>query len=146
MESVIIGVDPDVEKCGVAAIKSGGGLPPLLGESTILELFELANTFEARFGPTVFVVEASWLSWSCGGRVGGLSIMEDIRRAGENHGAGKTIVQILKGMGFKVVLVSPRAKKLCPAAVMAELGLDVKPSQEACDAYAVAKAYKLLKP
>jgi len=146
--NVIFGIDPDIEKCGIAAIKSGEGLPPLLGERTIGGLFEMVYAFDARFGPTVFVVEAGWLNktvWHGAGKLGVLPAMEVARRVGENHGFGKALVQILKGMGFKVVLARPRAKKLCPVAVMAELGLDVKPSQEACDAYAVAKAYKLLK-
>jgi hypothetical protein len=146
MESVIIGIDPDIDKSGIAIIDNRDKTPRLV-EMSIWSLARIAD-YNLQGRPAVFVVEAGWLNktvWHGAGKLGVLPAMEVARRVGENHGFGKALVQLLKGMGFKVVLARPRAKKLCPVAVMAELGLDVKPSQEACDAYAVAKAYKLLK-
>lgn len=108
MERVIIGIDPDVDKSGVAVYYTESKVLQFFGK-TFPELIEFVAFFR---GPEVFV-EAGWLNhgnWHLRGYDNkrlGASKGYDV---GRNHETGRKIVEMLKYMGFKVKEVKPLRK------------------------------------
>lgn len=107
---MIIGIDPDLEKSGVAVID--GSLQ--LFNLTFPELMELFSENKDKIKKVV--IEAGWLnkksnfharygqSKNAGERIA--------KNVGENHATGKLIAQMAEYYGFKVLLVRPTCKKL----------------------------------
>jgi uncharacterized protein YjgD (DUF1641 family) len=107
---MIIGIDPDLEKSGVAVID--GSLQ--LFNLTFPELMELFSENKDKIKKVV--IEAGWLnkksnfharygqSKNAGERIA--------KNVGENHATGKLIAQMAEYYGFNVLLVRPTRKKL----------------------------------
>ena len=108
MTKLIIGIDPDLIKSGVA----------VLGQSSFrvcnMTFFELTQFFDVnKTEIKKVVIEAGWLNKKSNFR-GGHSkpVSEQIaRKVGENHATGKLIAEIAKENGLEVVLVKPTRKK-----------------------------------
>lgn len=158
MESrkTIIGVDPDVERSGVARLDMDGGSPSLSLRS--MEFGELARFLlslrdeAARGGfPVAVVVEAGWLNrgnwhlrWSDTGR---LACAKGYQ-VGRNHEAGRKTAELCRGLGFLVVeqrplrkLWSGKDKKITAAEFRMVTGYDRRSTQDARDAGLLAWAH-----
>lgn len=149
----IIGVDPDVERSGVARLDIVGERVDLALQS--LEFGELARFLlalrdeAARGGfPVTVVVEAGWLNrgnwhlrWSDTGR---LACAKGYQ-VGRNHEAGRKTVELCRGLGFLVVEQRPLRKmwrgkdrKITAAELRIVTGYDRRSSQDARDAALLA--------
>lgn len=105
----IIGIDPDIDKSGIAIYVR-------MDKSLILEnwtLGELIKNFDYFHKKRVlFVVEAGYLNksnWHIK-KTSSVVAGEIGRRTGENHATAKQIVNIIKDFGFDVIELPPLAK------------------------------------
>lgn len=107
---IIIGIDPDLEKSGVAIL----GQSLQLKNLTFPETVELFRTLQDEIKKVV--IEAGWLNRKSNfhGRYGqSKSKGEAIaRNVGENHATGKLLVEMAKSLGLAVVEVRPTRTKL----------------------------------
>lgn len=108
MTSIIIGIDPDLKKSGVA----------ILGDSLKLKTMTFAETVDLfRSQQEVIkkvVIEAGWLNKKANFRsTHSKRVDEQIsKRVGENHATGKLLVEMAKSFNLNVVEVRPtRTKK-----------------------------------
>lgn len=110
-EQVIVGIDPDLEKSGVA-VKWVDALS--LNNLTFVELKDLIE----RDKPIIkkVVVEAGWLNEKANfhnrpnqSKAAGERIAKNV---GENHAVGKLIVQLVESMGIPVQQLKPTRSKL----------------------------------
>lgn len=110
MTDLIIGIDPDLKKSGVA----------ILGDSLELKTMTFAETVELFRSQQdkikKVVIEAGWENTKsnfhnrCGQRK---SVGERIaKNVGENHATGKLLAEMAKECGLAVVLVKPTRTKL----------------------------------
>lgn len=108
MTSLIIGIDPDLEKSGVAIL--GQFL-----ELKNLTFAETVNLFRSQQDQIKkVVIEAGWLNKKSNFRYGhSKSAGEKIaKNVGENHATGKLLAEMAKEIGLAVVLVRPTRTKL----------------------------------
>lgn len=132
-DQIIIGIDPDLDKSGVA-IRWPDALS--LNNLTFVELKDLIE----REQPVIkkVVVEAGWLnekanfhyrpnqSKSAGERIA--------KNVGENHATGKLIVQLIESMGIPVQLLKPTRSKLSSKDFNRITGWEKRSNQEQRDA------------
>lgn len=106
---IIIGIDPDLEKSGVAILGNDLQLKNLTFPETV-ELFRNEQDSIKKV-----VIEAGWENKKANFRVGGghsRQVNEQIaRRVGMNHATGKLLVQMAKHMGLAVIEVNPLKQK-----------------------------------
>ena len=108
MTDIIIGIDPDLEKSGVA----------ILGQSLELKnltFAETVNLFRSQQDQIKkVVIEAGWLNKKSNFRYGhSKSAGERIaKNVGENHATGKLLAEMAKSCGLAVVLVKPSRSKV----------------------------------
>ena len=107
---MIIGIDPDLEKSGVAILSHSLELKNL----TFAETVDLFRRKQDQIKKVV--IEAGWLNKKSNvhGRYGqSKSAGERIaKNVGENHATGKLLVQIAKSLNLNVIEVRPtRSKK-----------------------------------
>ena len=107
---IIIGIDPDLEKSGVAIL----GQSLQLKNLTFPETVDLFRTFQDEIKKVV--IEAGWLNRKSNfhgqhgqSKAKGESIA---RNVGENHATGKLLVEMAKSLGLAVVEVRPTRTKL----------------------------------
>ena len=105
---MIIGIDPDLKKSGVAT----------LGDSLVLKTMTFAETVDLFRSQQdqikKVVIEAGWLNKKANFRsTHSKRVDEQIsKRVGENHATGKLLVEMAKSFNLNVVEVRPtRAKK-----------------------------------
>jgi hypothetical protein len=108
---VIVGIDPDIEKSGIACLHQDTKLI----EMTTLSFVDLLG-FIRMNKPVIKCVylEAGWLnqkaSWHAAPN---MSVAVSIgRKVGENHATGKIMQQCIEAEGVKVIPVRPTSKKL----------------------------------
>lgn len=152
-KKTIIGIDPDVERSGVARLDMDGGSPSLslwsmeFGE---LARFLLSLRDEAAKGgfPVSVVVEAGWLNhgnwhlrWSDTGR---LACAKGYQ-VGRNHETGRKMVELCRGLGFLVIEQRPLRKmwsgkdrKITAAELRVVTGYGQRSTQDARDAALLA--------
>ncbi|MDC5382140.1 hypothetical protein OHW73_03220 [Acinetobacter baumannii] len=107
---IIIGIDPDLDKSGVAVLKDG------LLRLDNMRFYDLTQYFEVNKDQIKkVVIEAGWLNKKSNlhGRIGqskraGERIAKNV---GENHATGKLLVEMAESMGLTVVLVKPTKSK-----------------------------------
>ncbi|HAV5680079.1 TPA: hypothetical protein JI157_09595 [Acinetobacter baumannii] len=107
---IIIGIDPDLEKSGVAVLKDG------LLRLDNMRFYDLTQYFEVNKDQIKkVVIEAGWLNKKSNlhGRIGqskraGERIAKNV---GENHATGKLLVEMAESLGLTVVLVKPTKSK-----------------------------------
>lgn len=110
LKPLIIGIDPDLEKSGVAVLKDGS---LRLGN---MRFYDLTQYFEVNKDQIKkVVIEAGWLNKKSNlhGRYGqskraGERIAKNV---GENHATGKLLVEMAESLGLAVVLVKPTKSK-----------------------------------
>jgi len=111
LNQIIIGIDPDLDKSGVA-VKWPDALS--LNNLTFVELKDLLE----REQPVIkkVVVEAGWLNEKANfhyrpnqSKAEGERIAKNV---GENHATGKLIVQLIESMGIPVQQLKPTRSKL----------------------------------
>lgn len=108
---IIIGIDPDIEKNGVA-ICENGKLTQLLN-LTFVEVIELVMEHQDNIKKVV--IEAGWLipksNWHTKGRRITAEAREKIaKNVGENHATGKHLTAFVESLGVKVQLLTPQGK------------------------------------
>ncbi|MGQ1157802.1 hypothetical protein ACT436_14425 [Acinetobacter baumannii] len=107
---IIIGIDPDLEKSGVAILGNDLQLKNLTFPETV-ELFRNEQDSIKKV-----VIEAGWENKKANFRVGGghsRQVNEQIaRRVGMNHATGKLLVQMAQHMGLAVIEVKPTKTKV----------------------------------
>lgn len=132
-DQIIIGIDPDLDKSGVAVRWSDA---MSLNNLTFIELKELIE----REQPVIkkVVVEAGWLNEKANfhyrpnqTKAQGERIAKNV---GENHATGKLIVQLIESMGVPVQLIRPTRKKLDAKEFNRITGWDKQSNQEQRDA------------
>ncbi|MDV2440712.1 hypothetical protein QR665_14715 [Acinetobacter gerneri] len=107
---LIIGIDPDLEKSGVAVLKDGS----LRLDN--MRFYDLTQYFEVNKDQIKkVVIEAGWMNKKSNlhGRIGqskraGERIAKNV---GENHATGKLLVEMAESLGLAVVLVKPTKSK-----------------------------------
>ena len=110
MTNLIIGIDPDLEKSGVAILSQSLELKNL----TFSETVELFRSQQDQIKKVV--IEAGWENKKSNfhSRIGQhKSVGERIaKNVGENHATGKLLAEMAKSCGLAVVLVQPTRTKL----------------------------------
>lgn len=110
MNNLIIGIDPDLEKSGVAILDDSLELKNL----TFSETVDLFRSQQNRIKKVV--IEAGWLNKKSNvhGCYGQSKIVGEriAKNVGENHATGKLLVEMAKSLNLNVVEVRPtRTKK-----------------------------------
>ena len=130
MTNLIIGIDPDLEKSGVA----------ILGQSLELKnltFSETVNLFRSQQDQIKkVVIEAGWLNKKSNFRYGhsknaGERIAKNV---GENHATGKLLAEMAKECGLAVVLVRSTRTKLNAEQFNCITGWQGRTNQEQRDA------------
>ena len=106
---LIIGIDPDLEKSGVAILGQSFELKNL----TFAETVELFRSHQDQIKKVV--IEAGWQNKKANFRTGGnhsRQVGEQIsRRVGLNHATGILLSEMAESLGLAVVLVRPTKTK-----------------------------------
>lgn len=130
---MIIGIDPDLDKSGIACLHQDTKHI----ESTLLNFVDTIKFIKLN-QPIITAVylEAGWLnkksSWhgaknsSISARIG--------KNVGENHAAGKLLQQAIEAESVKVILVRPTAKKLDAESFKSITKIQTRTNQETRDA------------
>lgn len=110
MSKIIIGIDPDLEKSGVAILGKSHFELKNLNFADVVDLFNDQQDMIKKV-----VIEAGWLNKKANFRSGAkksLAVNEQIsKRVGENHATGKLLVQMAQHLGLPVVEVKPTKSK-----------------------------------
>ena len=109
MSRIIIGIDPDLHKSGIALYRDDKSLVlSCLTFPDVLALFD-----EHGQNTQKVVIEAGWLipnaNWHARKNTGIAS--ETARRVGENHAVGKLLECCARAKGLEVQLLKPTGKK-----------------------------------
>ena len=108
-QSIIIGIDPDVKKSGVAINDKSTGIITSFS-FPFPELLDFLKDVSTRFGATIYV-EASWLIKKSNFHGGNTRVSSLIaKHVGRNHQTGILIVEMCKYYGLNVIEVEPLAK------------------------------------
>ncbi|TVT77643.1 hypothetical protein [Acinetobacter colistiniresistens] len=132
-DQIIIGIDPDLEKSGVA-IRWADALS--LNNLTFVELKDLIEREKSAIKKVV--VEAGWLNGKANyhyrpnqTKTEGERIAKNV---GENHATGKLIVQLIESMGVPVQQLKPTRSKLNAKDFNRITGWEKRSNQEQRDA------------
>lgn len=129
---MIVGIDPDIDKSGVASTIDGKKIAYscLTFVETIDRIKDRADEIKCVY------IEAGWLNkksnWHDSQSV---SVASKIgKNVGENHATGKLLAQIIEALGVKVILVKPTTKKYSAEEFNFLTGCRTRTNQEARDA------------
>ncbi len=133
LKPLIVGIDPDLEKSGVAVLKDSS---LRLGN---MRFYDLTQYFEVNKDQIKkVVIEAGWLNKKSNlhSRYGqskraGERIAKNV---GENHATGKLLVEMAESLGLTVVLVKPTKSKKNSEEFNRITGWQGKTNQEQRDA------------
>jgi hypothetical protein len=145
--NLLIGIDPDCDKSGVAFLESGE-----------LNLFNLTfpqlmrSLEENKEFLKMVIIEAGWLNKSVWHLPQSLSRMsasqahkvgaETGRRVGRNHATGTLIAEMCESMGLPYLLVKPTRTKLNAEEFKLLTGYEGRTNQETRDAGVLAFSKK----
>ena len=108
-QSIIIGIDPDVKKSGVAINDKSTGIITSFS-FPFPELLDFLKDVSTRFDATIYV-EASWLIKKSNFHGGNTRVSSLIaKHVGRNHQTGILIVEMCKHYGLNVIEFEPLAK------------------------------------
>lgn len=128
----IVGIDPDVDKNGVAMIE---GETTALSVMTFWELYEFLKAYKKS---TIIYIEAGWLNkgnWHLHRKMSLPVAAETGRRTGLNHSVGIMIEQMCIYLKLPYKLIRPSTSKLGPTIFNKMTGYNVrKKDQEMIDA------------
>jgi len=134
MSKLLIGIDPDTEKSGVAMLQDN---KIKLQNLTFFELFDLLKFYKEReVKPTVYV-ECGFLNKSNWHKKVGKSAALNSKigeRTGANFETAKKIVEMCKYLGLPYVEVKPTARKTDSEFFQKVTGLKIRTNQEQRDA------------
>ena len=106
---IIIGIDPDVKKSGVAINDKSTGIITSFSFA-FPDLLDFLKDVSIRFDATIYV-EASWLIKKSNFHGGNTRVSSLIaKHVGRNHQTGILIVEMCKHYGLDVVEIEPLAK------------------------------------
>lgn len=131
---MIIGIDPDIEKSGIAFFV---GDELQLKCLSFYEIISYAEVHAGEYGyKDHYFIEAGWLnkksSWHAAQNK---QIAAAIgRKVGENHATGKLLVECLRAIGHEVTEVKPTRTKLNDKQFKAATGYEGRTNQEQRDA------------
>ncbi len=106
-EKIIVGIDPDSKKSGVAFLTPHG---VTILSLSFMELVDYISKFSE--SDLIIAVEAGYLNKS-NWHVKGNNVKKNVeigRRTGENHAVAKLLVQSLRELGYQVEELRPLAK------------------------------------
>ena len=107
--TIVIGIDPDVKKSGVAINDKSTGIITSFS-FPFPELLDFLKDVSTRFDATIYV-EASWLIKKSNFHGGNTRVSSLIaKHVGRNHQTGILIVEMCKHYGLNVVEIEPLAK------------------------------------
>jgi hypothetical protein len=148
----IVGIDPDVDKSGVAELKTDNrylNVASLIFPQLIDYLIDLKSFVKERDESVIVVVEAGWLNTisnyhTAAGRRG----QRIAKNVGANHQVGKIIVEMCERHDIPVEIVKPLKKmwkgkngKITHEELAAFTGLFGMTNQEGRDAALIAWTY-----
>ena len=108
-KTIVIGIDPDVKKSGVAINDKSTGIITSFS-FPFPELLDFLKDVSTRFDATIYV-EASWLIKKSNFHGGNTRVSSLIaKHVGRNHQTGILIVEMCKHYGLNVIEVEPLAK------------------------------------
>lgn len=121
MSKILIGIDPDVYKSGVAYI--GTNKEMQLNNMTFFELFDYLsyakkvseNTLITSSIPLKVYIEAGWLNktnWHTSGKMNIATVAQIGARTGANHETGRKIAEMCKYLKIDYELVRPTQSKV----------------------------------
>lgn len=143
MDKIIIGIDPDVTKSGVA-FKTGKEIR--LSNMAFFELFDALATLRKCNGAGVIKVyiECGYLNKGNWHKTNGTnSVNAQIgQRTGANHQISKLLIQMCHYLDIDFVEVKPTRSKVDSTFFKQITGLDVRTNQEQRDAYMLIHGLK----
>ena len=121
MSKILIGIDPDVDKSGVAYI--GMSKKIVLGNMRFFELFdsisyeqsELKRLFSQHDVQIKVYIEAGWLNkpnWHTSGKMNIATVAQIGARTGANHEVGRKIAEMCEYLKIDHELVRPTQSKV----------------------------------
>lgn len=129
-----IGIDPDVDKSGVA-VKNKDGI--VLMNLRFFDLFEYLKTTKILYGDMIVVIEGGWLNKSNWHKKqnGSAALNAKIgSHTGANHEAGRKIVEMCEYLEIKFRVVRPSKSKVNTQFFYKLTGIK-RSNQEQRDAY-----------
>lgn len=134
---VIIGIDPDVEKSGVACRQKYTNNTIEVVSYSILPLVRYLGYVKKQPSKTLVIIEASWLkkkkNWHTGDDVPAGVGQSVAYKVGRNHQVGFTIVEFCEELGLDYFLYIPTQKKKTITFLKKQFGIVAK-NQEEVDA------------
>lgn len=135
MKKILIGIDPDVDKSGVAFLQ---GDQLKLQNLTFFELFDLLSFYkEKEVKPTVYV-ECGFLNKSNWHKKNAYSAAMNSKigeRTGANFETAKKIVEMCIYLRFPYVQIKPTATKISNEYFKSITGIKTRTNQEQRDAF-----------
>lgn len=128
---MIVGIDPDIDKSGVAVLHDTKRI-----EYSVLSFVDLAGfvKMNAKIIKCVYL-EAGWLNKSIHHFAKNKSIAGRIgKNVGQNHAAGQLLKQVIEAEGVKVILVKPTKSKLDAEQFKRLTKIETRTNQEQRDA------------
>lgn len=121
MSKILIGIDPDVDKSGVAYI--GINKEMQLNNMTFFELFDYLiyakklseNMLITASIPIKVYIEAGWLNkpnWHTSGKMNIATVAQIGARTGANHEVGRKIAEMCEHLHINYELVRPTQSKV----------------------------------
>lgn len=143
MNKLLIGIDPDVDKSGVA-IKSKKNIS--LHNWGFFELFDNLLTLKKEGAQMLVIVEAGWLNksnWHKNDK-GSAALNAKIgSHTGANHETGKKIVEMLEYLKIIHQLIRPSQSKVNAKLFKMITKIEQRTNQEQRDAYMLIHGLKL---
>lgn len=134
-DKILIGIDPDVDKSGVAFLKDN---KLKLQNLTFFELFEMLKFYKEREIKPIVYVECGYLNKSNWHKKEGKSSALNTKigeRTGANFETAKKIIEMCTYLGLPYFQIKPTRKKSDSETFKKLTGLNVRTNQEQRDAY-----------
>lgn len=112
MSKILIGIDPDVDKSGVAIMESG---KLTLKNLTMFELFDELTFIKSLDVNVKIYIEAGWLNktnWHTSGKMNIATVAQIGARTGANHETGRKIAEMCEYLKIDYELVRPTQSKV----------------------------------
>jgi hypothetical protein len=135
MSKILIGIDPDVDKSGVAFLKDN---KLKLQNLTFFELFEMLKFYKEREIKPIVYVECGYLNksnWHLKFGMNSRTTGQIGQRVGANHEIAKKIVEMCLYLDLPHFKIKPTKSKVDSAFFQNITGLKIKTNQEVRDAY-----------
>jgi hypothetical protein len=136
LQKIVIGIDPDCEKSGVAVCINGE-----LVNLYNFKFFQLLNYLE-RFRNAKVYIEAGWLNQSNWHAKGNHKYAAQIgQRTGANHEVGRKIVEMCEHLQITYELVKPSSHKMSADIFERAFKYEGRTNQEQRDAAALIAGF-----